>query len=94
MESQGGNCLSYQAQIKDLHLGSATITELTPDNLTLQLQNFRIVRTETTLSGTQTRRHSSDQRRSCLADKQRHKTCLYQQRLRLLGVRLRCCRYL
>lgn len=37
----------------DITWGSATITELTPDSLTLQLQNLRIMRRETTPGGTQ-----------------------------------------
>ncbi len=37
----------------DITWGSATITELNPDSLTLQLQNIKIMRTETTPSGTQ-----------------------------------------
>lgn len=37
----------------DITWGSATITELTPVSLTLQLQNLRIMRTETRPGGTQ-----------------------------------------
>lgn len=37
----------------DITWGNAAITELTPGNLTLQLQNLRIIRTETTPGGTQ-----------------------------------------
>ena len=36
----------------DITWGSATIIELNPDSLTLQLQNIKIMRTETTPSGT------------------------------------------
>ena len=37
----------------DITWGNAAITELTSDSLTLQLQNIRITRTETTPGGTQ-----------------------------------------
>jgi hypothetical protein len=56
----GGNATAGHTIIRsstsysiDITWGNAAITELTSGNLTVQLQNLRIIRTETTPGGTQ-----------------------------------------